>query len=135
MTLPCAGRTLGENLAAVPELQAGQDVILPLETPIKSTGHIQILYGNLAPEGSVAKITGGWSLFQSRAKGTFRLYVATLRQRCLQAKLQVVLFPVGPTGKKNTHVLLANMLQEFNATMAIKLFLLFCMISAPVCHD
>jgi dihydroxy-acid dehydratase len=49
---------MGENLAQVPELRAGQDVILPLETPIKETGHIQILYGNLAPDGSVAKITG-----------------------------------------------------------------------------
>jgi dihydroxy-acid dehydratase len=55
---PVAGKTMGENLAQVPELRAGQDVILPLETPIKETGHIQILYGNLAPEGSVAKITG-----------------------------------------------------------------------------
>ncbi len=49
---------MGENLSQVPELRAGQDVILPIETPIKETGHIQILYGNLAPEGSVAKITG-----------------------------------------------------------------------------
>jgi dihydroxy-acid dehydratase len=62
-TLPVSwllsGKTMGENLAQVPELRAGQDVILPLEAPIKETGHIQILYGNLAPEGSVAKITGG----------------------------------------------------------------------------
>lgn len=50
---------MGENLAQVPELKAGQDVILPIERPIKPTGHIQILYGNLAPKGSVAKITGG----------------------------------------------------------------------------
>jgi len=52
------GKTMAENLAGVPELRAGQDVVLPIETPIKQTGHIQILYGNLAPEGSVAKITG-----------------------------------------------------------------------------
>ena len=52
------GKTMAENLAAVPELKAGQDVILPLEAPIKPEGHIQILYGNLSPEGSVAKITG-----------------------------------------------------------------------------
>mmetsp|Transcript_9883 Transcript_9883/g.26833 ORF Transcript_9883/g.26833 Transcript_9883/m.26833 type:complete len:599 (+) Transcript_9883:113-1909(+) len=56
MTVTC--KTLGQNLDEVPELKAGQDVILPVETPIKATGHIQILYGNLAPEGSVAKITG-----------------------------------------------------------------------------
>ncbi|KAG2436942.1 hypothetical protein HXX76_006460 [Chlamydomonas incerta] len=52
------GKTMGGNLAEVPELRAGQDVVLPVEKPIKKTGHIQILYGNLAPEGSVAKITG-----------------------------------------------------------------------------
>jgi dihydroxy-acid dehydratase len=52
------GKTMAENLAGVPELRAGQDVILPLERPIKPEGHIQILYGNLAPGGSVAKITG-----------------------------------------------------------------------------
>jgi dihydroxy-acid dehydratase len=49
---------MAENLASVPDLKVGQEVILPLEKPIKETGHIQILYGNMAPEGSVAKITG-----------------------------------------------------------------------------
>lgn len=49
---------MAENLASCPDLSQGQDVVLPLEQPIKSSGHIQILYGNLAPEGSVAKITG-----------------------------------------------------------------------------
>ena len=52
------GRTLAENLASLPDLEAGQDVVLPFDQPIKSTGHLQILRGNLAPEGSVAKITG-----------------------------------------------------------------------------
>ncbi|EFJ41260.1 hypothetical protein VOLCADRAFT_77661 [Volvox carteri f. nagariensis] len=52
------GKTVAGNLSEVPELRAGQDVVLPIEKPIKKTGHIQILYGNLAPEGSVAKITG-----------------------------------------------------------------------------
>lgn len=52
------GKTMAENLASCPDLSAGQDVVLPLDKPIKETGHIQILYGNLAPEGSVAKITG-----------------------------------------------------------------------------
>lgn len=42
-----------------------QQIIRPLENPIKSTGHIQILFGNLAPEGSVAKITGKEGLFFS----------------------------------------------------------------------
>lgn len=42
-----------------------QQIIRPLENPIKATGHIQILYGNLAPEGSVAKITGKEGLYFS----------------------------------------------------------------------
>lgn len=53
-----AGKTVAENLAGCPDLSAGQDVVLPVSSPIKPSGHIQILYGNLAPEGSVAKITG-----------------------------------------------------------------------------
>jgi len=52
------GKTVAENLASVPDLTEGQDVIVPLNTPIKASGHLQILYGNLAKEGSVAKITG-----------------------------------------------------------------------------
>ncbi len=56
--LTVTGRTLAENLADVEGLAAGQEVIRPLENPIQTNGHIQILTGNLAPEGSVAKITG-----------------------------------------------------------------------------
>jgi dihydroxy-acid dehydratase len=52
------GKTVAENLAALPGLKAGQEIIRPFEHPIKPTGHIQILYGNLAAEGAVAKITG-----------------------------------------------------------------------------
>ena len=52
------GKTLEENLRVVEGLKEGQDIIFPLESPVKSTGHIQILYGNIAPEGAVAKITG-----------------------------------------------------------------------------
>jgi dihydroxy-acid dehydratase len=52
------GETLADNLAPLPDLRSGQKIIMPLSNPIKSTGHIQILTGNLAPEGSVAKITG-----------------------------------------------------------------------------
>jgi dihydroxy-acid dehydratase len=52
------GKTIGENLAELPGLKDGQDVFMPLDKPIKQTGHIQILKGNLAPGGSVAKITG-----------------------------------------------------------------------------
>ncbi len=52
------GKTLAENLEAMPDLSEGQKVVMPLSNPIKATGHLQILYGNLATEGSVAKITG-----------------------------------------------------------------------------
>jgi dihydroxy-acid dehydratase len=52
------GRTLAENLAELPGLAAAQQVVHPLSDPIKETGHIQILRGSLAPEGSVAKLTG-----------------------------------------------------------------------------
>ncbi|AWH74557.1 dihydroxy-acid dehydratase [Dokdonia sp. Dokd-P16] len=52
------GKTIAENLAEVDHLKAHQDVIHTVENPIKATGHIRILYGNIASEGSVAKITG-----------------------------------------------------------------------------
>ncbi len=54
----CTGKTLAENVADLPELAEGQEIIRPLSNPIKETGHLQILRGNFAPEGSVAKITG-----------------------------------------------------------------------------
>ncbi len=56
--LTVTGKTIKENLASLPVLDEKQDVILPLEKPIKPNGHLRVLYGNLAPEGSVAKITG-----------------------------------------------------------------------------
>lgn len=52
------GKTIAENLADVPDLVSDQKIIMPLEAPIKPNGHIQILFGNLATEGAVAKITG-----------------------------------------------------------------------------
>ena len=52
------GRTVATNLEALPGLADGQDVVRPIEKPIKETGHITILRGNLAPGGAVAKITG-----------------------------------------------------------------------------
>ena len=56
--LTVTGKTMAENLAPLPDLQAGQDLLRPLDKPLKETGHLQILYGNIATEGSVAKITG-----------------------------------------------------------------------------
>lgn len=52
------GKTFGENLEQVADLEKGQKIIKPFSDPIKPVGHIQILYGNMAEEGSVAKITG-----------------------------------------------------------------------------
>ncbi len=56
--LTVTGKTMAENLDAASDLEDGQKVMFPLSEPIKDTGHIQILYGNMAPEGAVAKITG-----------------------------------------------------------------------------
>jgi dihydroxy-acid dehydratase len=69
--LTVTGKTLAENLARVPGLKPGQDVFLPLEKPIKPTGHIRILRGTLAPGGAVAKITGKEGL---RFSGPARVY-------------------------------------------------------------
>lgn len=56
--LTVTGKTLAENLSEVAPLSFEQEIILPLNKPIKETGHIRILFGNLAEEGAVAKITG-----------------------------------------------------------------------------
>ncbi|KMZ56952.1 Dihydroxy-acid dehydratase [Zostera marina] len=63
--LTVTGQTLSENAKIFPSLSDGQQIIRPLSNPIKKTGHIQILYGNLAPDGSVAKITGKEGLYFS----------------------------------------------------------------------
>ncbi len=57
--LTVTGKTIAENLADMPDLNFNeQKIIMPLEAPLKATGHLQILYGNLAEKGSVAKISG-----------------------------------------------------------------------------
>ena len=57
--LTVTGKTIAENLANMPDLNFNeQKIIMPLEAPLKATGHLQILYGNLAEKGSVAKISG-----------------------------------------------------------------------------
>ncbi len=56
--LTVTGKTMGENLEEVADLAKGQTIIRPFAEPLKKHGHIQILYGNLAPDGAVAKITG-----------------------------------------------------------------------------
>jgi dihydroxy-acid dehydratase len=52
------GKTIAENLKALPGLSPGQDVVRPLSDPLKATGHIRIMRGNFCPDGAVAKITG-----------------------------------------------------------------------------
>ncbi|WP_028872386.1 dihydroxy-acid dehydratase [Psychroserpens burtonensis] len=67
--LTVTGKTIAENLLDVDDLKEGQDVIKPIEDPIKVSGHLRMLYGNLATEGSVAKITGKEGLsFKGKAK-------------------------------------------------------------------
>jgi dihydroxy-acid dehydratase len=56
--LTVTGKTLAENLADLPDLKEGQKIVRPTANPLKETGHLQILYGNLAETGAVAKITG-----------------------------------------------------------------------------
>jgi dihydroxy-acid dehydratase len=69
--LTVTGQTVAENLAQLPDLAAQQDVIMPLDRPLKETGHLRILYGNLADKGAVAKITGKEG---ERFEGTARVF-------------------------------------------------------------
>lgn len=95
------GKTVAENLRDVPGLQSGQEIIHPLETPIKDSGHIRILKGNLAPGGAVAKITGKEGLVFS---GPARIYDAeedmlrALEQKKIQKGDVVVIRYEGPKG-------------------------------------
>jgi len=67
--LTVTGKTMAENLASVAHYPVDQDIIRPLNNPIKKEGHLVVLYGNLAPEGSVAKISGKEGLyFSGKAK-------------------------------------------------------------------
>ena len=99
--LTVTGRTVAENLADLPGLAEGQKVILPVEQPIKKTAHIQILKGNLAPGGSVAKITGKEGL---RFSGPARVYdceedmLAGLEQGEIQKGEVVIIRYEGPKG-------------------------------------
>jgi dihydroxy-acid dehydratase len=76
--LTCTGKTVAENLESLPGLTPGQSIIQPLDNPIKKTGHIQILRGNLAPEGAVAKITGKEGLVFTGTANVFDGEVAML---------------------------------------------------------
>ena len=69
--LTVTGRTLAENLATAPTYPPGQEIIRSMANPIKKDSHLVVLYGNLAPEGAVAKITGKEGL---RFRGTARVF-------------------------------------------------------------
>lgn len=100
--LTVTGKTVAENLIDVPDLDfTKQDIIRPLENPIKATGHLQILYGNLASKGSVAKITGkeGES-FQGPARvfdGEFQLIDGINSGKIKKGDVVVIRY-VGPRG-------------------------------------
>ncbi|XZE20494.1 dihydroxy-acid dehydratase [Pirellulaceae bacterium SH449] len=99
--LTVTGKTLAENLESLPGLKEGQKIVQPVSAPIKPTGHIQILFGNLAPEGSVAKITGKEGLkFVGPAKcfDSEELMLAALEEKKI-AKGDVILIRYeGPKG-------------------------------------
>ena len=100
-TITVTGNSLGDNLEKAPGLPNDQKVIFPLSSPIKKTGHIQILYGNLAPLGSVAKITGKEGLI---FKGNARVFDSEeqmldgLKDGLIKPKDVVVIRYEGPKG-------------------------------------
>jgi len=99
--LTVTGKTLAQNLANVPGLSEGQDVIRSVNDPIKSTGHIQILRGNLAPEGAVAKITGKeGSIFSGEANvfDSEEDMVSALEKNAIQNGDVVIIRYEGPKG-------------------------------------
>lgn len=100
--LTVTGKTVAENLAGVPDLDfKAQHIIYPLEQPLKKTGHLQILYGNLAEKGSVAKISGKEG---ERFEGTARVFdgekdlIAGIQSGKVHAGDVVVIRYIGPKG-------------------------------------
>ncbi|MBC7946233.1 MAG: dihydroxy-acid dehydratase [Chitinophagaceae bacterium] len=96
------GKTIAENLEAIPDLDFNtQKIIYPIDRPLKKTGHLQILYGNLAKKGSVAKISGKeGEKFEGPARvfdGEFEL-IAGINSGKIQPGDVVVIRHVGPRG-------------------------------------
>jgi dihydroxy-acid dehydratase len=99
--LTVTGTTLEENLASAPPLADGQDVIQPIENPIKATGHISILHGNLAPDGAVGKITGKQGLAftgPARVFDSEEAMLAGLERGDIKRGDVIVIRFEGPTG-------------------------------------
>ena len=100
--LTVTGKTIAENLEDVPELEFDdQKIIYPVSNPIKATGHLQILFGNLATKGSVAKISGKeGELFEGPARvfnGEFEL-INGINSGKIKPGDVVVITHVGPKG-------------------------------------
>lgn len=99
--LTVTGKTIAENLATLPALPADQDLLHPLSNPIKADGHIQILFGNIATEGSVAKITGKEGLvFKGIARcfDTEEEMIHALEEKKIQKGDVIVIRFQGPKG-------------------------------------
>jgi dihydroxy-acid dehydratase len=95
------GKTVAENLAEAEELKEGQTIVRPISNPIKQTGHLQILYGNLATDGAVAKITGKEGIrFSGPAKvfDSEELTLDAIQQGRIVAGDVVVIRYEGPKG-------------------------------------
>jgi dihydroxy-acid dehydratase len=99
--LTVTGKTVAENLKDLPELTPGQKIVHPVSAPLKATGHIRILRGNLAPEGAVAKITGKEGLEFSgpaRVYDSEELMLAALERQEIQKGDVIVIRYEGPKG-------------------------------------
>mgnify|MGYP000685722643 CR=1 FL=1 len=99
--LTVTGNTLAENLAALPDLKEGQDLLHTVNNPIKASSHIRILYGNIATEGAVAKITGKeGERFEGPAKcyDTEQQAIDAMRDKKVVAGDVVVIRYIGPRG-------------------------------------
>lgn len=99
--LTVTGKTLAENLQEVSPYRDNQKIILPLSKPVKDSSHLRILYGNLAPEGAVAKITGKeGTLFTGNAKvfnSEEEGMAAILEKKIVEGDVVVIRFE-GPQG-------------------------------------
>lgn len=100
--LTVTGKTLAENLASVPDLDfSKQNIIRPLSNPIKETGHLQMLYGNLAPKGSVSKISGKEGFYFKGKAQVFNSEVEVLKaieDLQIKAGSVIVIRNEGPKG-------------------------------------
>jgi dihydroxy-acid dehydratase len=99
--LTITGKTVAENLAKLPGLAQGQDVVHPISNPIKATGHIRIMRGNFCPDGAVAKITGKEGLQFSGIANCFdseEEMLAAMQQHKVKKGDVVVIRYEGPQG-------------------------------------